>query len=108
MLISLNHQQKKKNLKFPVCQYLSDIQHRSRRHVITFQIFNTDQAAMLESLEQGDVAETIRIFFEQSHKVKPAKKGNLSLKQVDDFLEELSKMTREDDQAYHFEQICSQ
>lgn len=72
------------------------------------QLFGTDQDAMLESLEQGDVAETVRIFFEQSRKVKPAKKGCLSLQQVDSFLEELSKMTREDDQVYHFEQICSQ
>ncbi|XP_026686456.1 DNA ligase 3-like [Diaphorina citri] len=71
-------------------------------------LFGTDQDAMLESLEQGDVAETVRIFFEQSRKVKPAKKGCLSLQQVDSFLEELSKMTREDDQVYHFEQICSQ
>ncbi|KAI5751019.1 hypothetical protein M8J77_003452 [Diaphorina citri] len=72
------------------------------------RLFGTNQDAMLESLEQGDVAETVRIFFEQSRKVKPAKKGCLSLQQVDSFLEELSKMTREDDQVYHFEQICSQ
>uniref|UniRef100_A0A8D8WGN6 DNA ligase n=1 Tax=Cacopsylla melanoneura TaxID=428564 RepID=A0A8D8WGN6_9HEMI len=72
------------------------------------RLFGTDQDAMLESLEQGDVAETIRIFHEQSRKMKPAKKGNLSLQQVDSFLEDLSKMTKEDDQVYHFEQICPQ
>lgn len=34
-----------------------------------FQLFKTNQDDMLEDLEQGDVAETVRVFFEQSNAV---------------------------------------
>jgi hypothetical protein len=49
---------------------------------VTLQIFHTDQADMLEDLEQGDVAETVRVFFEKSRQVQPAKKSTLSLQDV--------------------------
>ncbi|KAK3104567.1 hypothetical protein FSP39_005106 [Pinctada imbricata] len=45
------------------------------------QIFGTDLDDMIEDLEQGDVAETIRIFFEQSKRLPPVKKSNLSIHQ---------------------------
>lgn len=48
----------------------------------TSQIFHTDQDDMLEHLEQGDVAETVRVFFEKSRHVQPAKKATLSLQDV--------------------------
>lgn len=51
---------------------------------------------MIEDLEQGDVAETVRIFFEQHG--TPSSKSKLTLQQVDAYLERLSKLTREDDQ----------
>lgn len=35
-----------------------------------FQLFKTNQDDMLEDLEQGDVAETVRVFFEQSNAVR--------------------------------------
>ncbi|RZC37982.1 DNA ligase A M domain containing protein [Asbolus verrucosus] len=56
---------------------------------------------MLEHLEQGDVSETIQEFFEKSRKFKPAKKSTLTLQEVDEFLEELSSLTKEDEQMNH-------
>jgi hypothetical protein len=37
---------------------------------------------MLEHLEQGDVAETVKVFFEKSQHVQPTKKSALSLQDV--------------------------
>ena len=37
---------------------------------------------MLEDLDQGDVAETVRIFFEASKILGPQKKANLSIQDV--------------------------
>lgn len=34
-----------------------------------FQLFGTNQEEMLEHLEQGDVADTVQVFFEQSNVV---------------------------------------
>ncbi|XP_069690726.1 DNA ligase 3 [Periplaneta americana] len=70
------------------------------------KILHTDQDDMLEDLEQGDVAETVRVFFEKSKHLSPTKKSNLSLQDVDKFLEELSGMTKEDEQSYHFKQMA--
>uniref|UniRef100_A0A1B6ENC4 DNA ligase n=1 Tax=Cuerna arida TaxID=1464854 RepID=A0A1B6ENC4_9HEMI len=70
------------------------------------RLFGTSQEEMLEDLEQGDVAETVRVFFEQSKSVKPAKKSLLTLLEVDQFLEKLSQLTKEEDQLYHFSQIA--
>ncbi|KAF0294238.1 DNA ligase 3 [Amphibalanus amphitrite] len=53
---------------------------------------------MIEDLEQGDVAETVRVFFEQSKSVLPAKKSTLSLQDVDKYLDELSQLTKEEEQ----------
>nr|XP_024219376.1 DNA ligase 3 [Halyomorpha halys] len=69
------------------------------------RIFLTDQDEMLEDLEQGDIAETIKVFFEKSSKVKPSQKSTLTLHDVDQFLEYLSKLTREEDQINHFNKI---
>lgn len=62
------------------------------------QIFGTSLQAMVADLDEGDVAETVRIFFEKSKLLLPAKKSTLTLQQVDYFLEELSLVTKEDDQ----------
>lgn len=64
------------------------------------RIFITDESEMLTDLEQGDVAETISKFFEdsQSKKVQPAKKATLTIHQVDDFLDSLTALTKEEDQ----------
>lgn len=43
------------------------------------RILLQDEDEMLEHLEQGDVAQTIRIFFEKSVAVKPAAKSLLTV-----------------------------
>lgn len=52
---------------------------------------------MLEDFEKGDIAETIKIFFEKSNnvEVKTAKKSTLTLSEIDDFLNKLSIETTE-------------
>jgi len=45
-------------------------------------IFDTDLDEMIEDLEQGDVAETIALFFDKSNNVKAQKKSTLSLQEV--------------------------
>ncbi|NWZ48939.1 DNLI3 ligase, partial [Haliaeetus albicilla] len=62
------------------------------------RIFNCSQEEMVRDLEQGDVSETIRLFFEQSKSCPPAAKSLLTIQEVDDFLIQLSKLTKEDDQ----------
>lgn len=37
---------------------------------------------MLEHLEQGDVAETVRVFFEKSVAVEPTRKSSLTIQEV--------------------------
>jgi DNA ligase 3 len=48
-------------------------------------IFDTDLDEMIEDLEQGDVAETVALFFEKSKKCPPQKKGTLSIQEVSHF-----------------------
>jgi len=45
-------------------------------------IFDVDLDEMIEDLEQGDVAETVSLFFDKSNGVKPQKKSTLSLQEV--------------------------
>ena len=59
----------------------------------------TDEEEMVEDLSEGDVAETVGKFFEQSTKVKPPKKSTLSLYEVDDYLAELATLTKEEEQG---------
>nr|XP_018909326.1 PREDICTED: DNA ligase 3 isoform X2 [Bemisia tabaci] len=70
------------------------------------RLFGADQDEMLEDLEQGDIAETIKNFFDRSQKLKPAKKSLLTLQDVDNFLERLTMLTKEEDQMAHFKQIA--
>lgn len=62
------------------------------------RIFATKESAMLTDLEQGDVAETIAKFFDESDNIEGAKKATLTVHQVDAFLNSLTDLTREDDQ----------
>ncbi|CAH1775808.1 unnamed protein product [Owenia fusiformis] len=62
------------------------------------QIFHTNQEEMLTHLEQGDVAETIKTFFDDNTALPPQKKSNLDIIEVDNFLTEMSKLTKEDEQ----------
>ncbi|CAH1967261.1 unnamed protein product [Acanthoscelides obtectus] len=69
------------------------------------RIFGADQDEMVEDLEKGDIGETIQTFYEGSAKVKPAKKSDLTIREVDEFLERLTLLTKEDDQIDHFKSI---
>lgn len=69
------------------------------------RILDAKQEEMLEDLEKGDVAETIATFFQQSKSHQPSSKSKLSIREVDDFLEALSSMTKEDEQTHHFTKI---
>ncbi|CAK1579517.1 unnamed protein product [Parnassius mnemosyne] len=69
------------------------------------RIFQSDHDDMLTHLEQGDVADTIQFFFSNSKTVQPASKSTLSIQEVEVFLEDLSKLTREEEQIYHFKKI---
>ena len=63
-------------------------------------MFATSEKDMLTHLEQGDVADTIASYFDQSNsKIKPSTKSKLSLHDVDDFLEGLSGLTKEAEQT---------
>lgn len=72
------------------------------------RIFDTDQDDMLTHLEKGDVADTIKHFFTKSRNIKPAENSTLSIHDVENFLEELSKLTKEEEQIYHFKKIVKQ
>lgn len=96
------------------------------------KLFKIDQNVMLKDLEEGklffcflkvkqkkfvfnfiisifsllgDISETIRTFFESSKQLKPAGKSKLKLYEIDDFLDKLSDLTKEDDQSEHFKEI---
>ncbi len=56
------------------------------------QIFASKLAAMQEDLEQGDVAETVRVFFEQSKVCEPLRKTTLSMQDVSGDLYILQKL----------------
>ncbi|XP_063975698.1 DNA ligase 3 [Diachasmimorpha longicaudata] len=66
------------------------------------RILRQDEEQMLEDLEQGDVADTISTFFESSTAIQRGTKSLLTLQEVNQFLEQLAKMTREEDQVSHF------
>ncbi|NXS47973.1 DNLI3 ligase, partial [Balaeniceps rex] len=74
------------------------------------RIFNCSQEEMVRDLEQGDVSETVRLFFEQSKSCPPAAKSFLTIQEVDEFLIQLSKLTKEDDQQsvlHHITRKCT-
>ncbi|XP_076290360.1 DNA ligase 3 [Lasioglossum baleicum] len=71
------------------------------------RILLQDENEMLDHLAQGDVAETIRLFFEKSVVSNPARSSVLTLQEVDQFLAKLSTLTKEDEQTQHFRSIVS-
>ncbi|KAM9729607.1 DNA ligase 3 [Menidia menidia] len=70
------------------------------------RIFRCDQEAMVRDLEQGDVSETVRIFFEESKSFPPAAKSLLTIQEVDASLTRLAQLTKEDDQQGELETIA--
>lgn len=69
------------------------------------RIFSSDHDDMLTHLEKGDVAETIQHFFNKSKTIQSVSESTLTIQKVEDFLEDLSKLTKEEEQIYHFKKI---
>ena len=79
---------------------------QSKQMVKVFsRIFGTSEEEMIEDLEQGDVAETIGKFYESSRTIKPPKKSDLSVHHVDKFLDELAKLSKEEEQQYLLKKV---
>ena len=71
------------------------------------QIFETSEEDMIEDLEQGDVAETIGKFYEESSAVTAPKKSDLTVHDIDGYLDDLTKLTKEDDQQELLKRITA-
>lgn len=69
------------------------------------KIFNCDFEEMSTHLNQGDVSETCRSFFSKSDKIKPAEKSTMTIHQIDNYLDEITKVTKENDQLNLLEKI---
>ncbi|XP_030601943.1 DNA ligase 3 [Archocentrus centrarchus] len=70
------------------------------------RIFRCNQDDMVCDLEQGDVSETVRMFFEDSKSFPPAAKSLLTIQEVDASLTRLSQLTKEDEQQNELEDIA--
>ncbi|TRY62399.1 hypothetical protein DNTS_031814 [Danionella cerebrum] len=70
------------------------------------RILNCNQEDMVKDLEQGDVSETVRMFFEDSKSFPPATKSLLTIQEVDASLSRLSQLTKEDDQQAELQVIA--
>ncbi|XP_003453487.1 DNA ligase 3 [Oreochromis niloticus] len=70
------------------------------------RIFRSNQDDMVRDLEQGDVSETVRMFFEESKSFPPAAKSLLTIQEVDASLTRLSQLTKEDEQQNELEDIA--
>ncbi|RXN22584.1 DNA ligase 3 [Labeo rohita] len=70
------------------------------------RILNCSQDEMVKDLEQGDVSETVRMFFEDSKSFPPAAKSLLTIQEVDASLSRLAQLTKEDDQQAELQDIA--
>ncbi|KAM9788912.1 DNA ligase 3 [Neosynchiropus ocellatus] len=70
------------------------------------RIFRCNQDDMVRDLEQGDVSETVRMFFEDSKSFPPSTKSLLTIQEVDASLTRLAQLTKEDDQQTELEEIA--
>ncbi|CAM4535699.1 unnamed protein product [Leuciscus chuanchicus] len=70
------------------------------------RILNCSQDEMVQDLEQGDVSETVRMFFEDSKSFPPAAKSLLTIQEVDASLSRLALLTKEDDQQTELQDIA--
>nr|XP_060622654.1 DNA ligase 3 [Anolis sagrei ordinatus] len=71
------------------------------------RIFSCSQEDMVRDLEQGDVSETVRLFFERSRSFPPAAKSLLTIQEVDTALTRLSSLTKEDEQQALLQEVAS-
>ncbi|KAM4620500.1 DNA ligase 3 [Polymixia lowei] len=70
------------------------------------RIFRCNQEDMVRDLEQGDVSETVRMFFEDSKSFPPAAKSLLTIQEVDASLTRLAQLTKEDEQQKELEDVA--
>ncbi|XP_067347917.1 DNA ligase 3 isoform X2 [Channa argus] len=70
------------------------------------RIFKCNQDDMVRDLEQGDVSETVRMFYEESKSFPPAAKSLLTIQEVDASLTRLAQLTKEDEQQTELENIA--
>ncbi|XP_041947215.1 DNA ligase 3 [Alosa sapidissima] len=70
------------------------------------RILNCNQDEMVRDLEQGDVSETVRMFFEDSKSFPPSNKSLLTLQEVDASLTRLAQLTKEDEQQNELQDIA--
>ncbi|XP_041657063.1 DNA ligase 3 [Cheilinus undulatus] len=70
------------------------------------RIFRCNQDDMVRDLEQGDVSETVRMFFEDSKSFPAASKSLLTIQEVDASLTRLAQLSKEDDQQTELEAIA--
>ncbi|XP_012677474.2 DNA ligase 3 [Clupea harengus] len=70
------------------------------------RILNCNQDGMLRDLEQGDVSETVRLYFDDSKSFPPATKSLLTLQEVEASLNRLAQLTKEDDQQKELQDIA--
>ncbi|XP_036975066.1 DNA ligase 3 [Acanthopagrus latus] len=68
--------------------------------------FRCNQDDMVRDLEQGDVSETVRMFFEESKSFPAATKSLLTIQEVDASLMRLAQLTKEDEQQSELESIA--
>ncbi|KAJ3665171.1 hypothetical protein Zmor_000681 [Zophobas morio] len=66
------------------------------------RIFHVADDTIMAHLEQGDVGQAIQYFFEQNKEYKPVKKSTLTIHEVDEFLETLTTLSKEEDQYNQF------
>lgn len=69
------------------------------------KIFEVDFDQMCDHLNKGDVSETCRNFFAKSNNIKPVAKSEVNIKQIDEFLDQLTQVTKENDQSELLEKI---
>ncbi|KAL9899297.1 DNA ligase 3 isoform 2-T3 [Glossina fuscipes fuscipes] len=73
------------------------------------RLFNIDPQIMQHDLEQnGDISEILSKYFTLSAKLVPQSISSLYLQEVDELLEELTKLTKEDEQTELLKQLCNQ
>ncbi|XP_053341540.1 DNA ligase 3 [Clarias gariepinus] len=70
------------------------------------RILNCNQDEMVRDLEQGDVSETVRMFFDASKSFPPSTKSLLTIQEVDASLNRLAQLTKEDEQQAELEAIA--
>ncbi len=72
------------------------------------KLFKADQDAMTNHLNQnGDISETIKHYYSKSTQIRPLKTSILTLKQVDKYLDELTTITKEQEQLDFLLKISS-